>query len=79
MIKINGEEKHFDSPTTVSDYIKDAGFKTERIVVELNRNILPKSEYDNTVLKDGDTVEIVSFVGGGWWESGLMVNIWIQM
>lgn len=65
MIKINGEEKHFGSPTTVSDYIKDAGFKTERIVVELNRNILPKSEYDNTVLKDGDTVEIVSFVGGG--------------
>jgi sulfur carrier protein len=33
--------------------------------VELNLEIVPKSQYDSTILKDGDSVEVVSFVGGG--------------
>ena len=36
-----------------------------RIAVEINGHIVPKSKYDTTVLNDGDTVEIVGFVGGG--------------
>ena len=39
--------------------------RRQRIAVELNEEILPKANYAATVLKDGDVVEIVNFVGGG--------------
>ena len=49
----------------VIKYLKDAGYDSRRIAVELNGDILPKSQYQNTYFKDGDNVEVVSFVGGG--------------
>lgn len=64
MIKINGkftEKKQIN----LVEYLKENGYKKEFIAVELNGKILPKSLYENTVLNDGDMVEIVSFVGGG--------------
>ena len=50
---------------TISDYLAESGYDTKRVAVELNGDILPKAQYDSTVLQDGDSVEIVSFVGGG--------------
>jgi len=49
----------------LSDYLKDAGYDIQRIAVELNGEIVLKAKYESTRLQDGDTVEIVSFVGGG--------------
>lgn len=64
MVKINGKE--FDlAGKTVADYLLAANYDTRRIVVELGGEIVPKAQYGETVLADGDTVEIVSFVGGG--------------
>lgn len=64
MIYING--KAFDQNSVrLSDYLNENGINPFRVAIELNEEILPKSEYDNTVLKDGDVVEIVNFVGGG--------------
>ncbi|MGN1467900.1 MAG: sulfur carrier protein ThiS [Ruminococcus sp.] len=64
MITINGEKLE-KSEIRLSDYLAEKKYKTERIAVELNGDILPKSQYETTVLKDGDKAEIVSFVGGG--------------
>ena len=64
LIKINGEQ--FDiSDINVKKYLIDSGYDLMRVAVELNGEILPKSEYENTNLNDGDSVEVVSFVGGG--------------
>ena len=64
MVKINGSLQEA-AGMTVSEYLKSADFDTRRIVVEKNQMIIPKAEYDQTVLQDGDIVEIISFVGGG--------------
>ena len=40
-------------------------YNVNHIVVEHNLTIIPKEQYDQTILKDGDEVEIVSFMGGG--------------
>ena len=64
MVKINGEEKNV-SGMTVTQYLATTNYDTKRIAVERNGDIVPKAQYDNTVLQDGDYVEIVSFVGGG--------------
>ena len=65
MVKIIGENLEYDGKKVI-DYIKEAGFDKSKIAVELNEDILPKSEYENRILKDGDVVEVVNFVGGGW-------------
>ena len=45
--------------------LENAGYQMKRIAVELNGDILPKYEYSDTMLKDGDRLEVVTFVGGG--------------
>lgn len=65
MIKINGEYISESSGKNVLTIIEEKGYKLNRIAVEYNGSILPKDKYDNTFLKDGDVLEVVSFVGGG--------------
>lgn len=50
---------------TVAQYIAEAGYNSVRIAVERNEEIVPKAKYAETVLVDGDVVEVVNFVGGG--------------
>lgn len=64
MVKINGEYFAL-AGSTVSEYLANTDYNLNRIAVEKNGDILPKSEYSQTILNDGDTLEIVSFVGGG--------------
>ncbi len=64
MVKINGEEKNAVGKA-VAEYLSESGCDIKRVAVELNGDILPKSRYESTLLQDGDSVEIVSFVGGG--------------
>ena len=64
MVKINGEKLDV-SGKTVKEYLMTTNYDPKRIAVERNGEIVPKAQYENTVLKDGDTLEIVSFVGGG--------------
>ena len=64
MVKINGEEKEA-AGQTVADYLASSGFNLARVVVELNEAIVPKARYADTVLCDGDQVEVVCFMGGG--------------
>ncbi len=50
---------------TVSEYLKEKGYQAEKVVVEINLDIIPRSEYANTLIHDRDSVEILQFVGGG--------------
>jgi len=64
MVKING--KKFDiAGKTISEFLSTTNYDVKRIAVEKNGDIVPKAEYENTILMDGDLVEVVSFVGGG--------------
>ena len=64
VVKVNGE--NFDvAGKSVNAFLLLAGYDTKRVAVELNGDILPKGEYENTYLHNGDTMEVVSFVGGG--------------
>ena len=64
MVKINGEWLELTG-RTLADYLADAGFDSRRVAVERNGEIVPKRLYGETVLADGDTLEVVGFVGGG--------------
>ena len=64
MVKINGEEKN-TAGITLTEYLAGAGYDEKRVAVELNGDIVPKPQYKETILSDGDSVEVVSFVGGG--------------
>ena len=67
-LHINGEEKLFDSPApfTLAALVDLLGMKSDRVAVELNRDIVPRDRWSATVLNDRDHLEIVQFVGGGW-------------
>ncbi len=62
---VNGEEKQFPELATLAALIEHIGAKSDRVAVELNRDIIPRARWDATSLKDGDRLEIVHFVGGG--------------
>ena len=64
MITINGEEKNC-AGMSMAQYLETTAYDPKRIAVEKNGDIVPKAAYGDTVLLDGDVVEIVSFVGGG--------------
>jgi len=64
-MRVNGIVLEAPSPMTVKELIMNGGFREDRVAVELNGKIVPRSEYADTVLKEDDSVEIVGFVGGG--------------
>jgi sulfur carrier protein len=64
MVTVNGTERNL-AGVTLSDYLATTEYKPELIAVERNEEIVPKSRYAATILRDGDCIEIVSFVGGG--------------
>lgn len=64
MIKINGVNID-KAKLSLMQYLEENSISPQRIAVELNEEILPKANYADAVLKDGDVVEIVNFVGGG--------------
>ena len=64
MVKVNGVEMDI-AGKTVSEYLATTNYDPQRIAVERNSDIVFKAEYAATVLEDGDSLEIVSFVGGG--------------
>ena len=64
MLKINGQEMDA-AGKSISEYLLSANYEPRQIVVEINEEIIAKERYGETLLKDGDVVEIISFMGGG--------------
>lgn len=65
MITVNGRQEDYLKAISVSGYLTSKEMRTDRVAVELNGKIIPKSMYGDTMIKDQDQLEIVSFVGGG--------------
>jgi thiamine biosynthesis protein ThiS len=62
---VNGEEKDFSTAISLADLIAELDLPVARIAIELNREVVRRSEWGGTMLKDEDRIEIVHFVGGG--------------
>ena len=64
MVTINGEEKNV-ARKTIYAYLSEEGYDTSRVVVEQNLQIIPQDQLENTLIQEGDQIEILCFVGGG--------------
>ena len=64
-VVVNDEPHRLSPGATVADLVASLGLAARRIAVEVNREIVTRATYGATVLRDGDTVEIIHFVGGG--------------
>lgn len=64
-VKINGEDREFDNGLTLTALLESLQIRPGRVVVERNREIVPRDRYNATLINDSDTLEIVHFVGGG--------------
>ena len=64
MVKVNETELDLAGKTLL-EYLATTNYDMKRIAVERNGDIVPKAQYSETVLGDGDSLEVVSFVGGG--------------
>lgn len=64
-IQLNGESHAIDREQSVAELVESLGLGGRRIAVELNEDIVPRSQHADTLLSDGDNVEIVHAIGGG--------------
>lgn len=62
---LNGEEKVFEDGLSLDAVIQSLGVRRETVVAEVNRKIVQNAERPQCLLKDGDQVELIQFVGGG--------------
>ena len=65
LIKVNGEDKSVPQNISILKLIESLKINKDRVVIELNKNILKKDQFDSTLLSENDQLEIVTFVGGG--------------
>jgi thiamine biosynthesis protein ThiS len=64
-VYVNGEAKELSDRISLSELITQLNLPAGRIAVELNRNVVRRNDWSTTMLADGDSLEIVHFVGGG--------------
>ncbi len=64
-IHLNGTVETVAEGTSIGALLEAKGVNPKRVVVELNRRILPREEFASALLYTGDVVEVVTFVGGG--------------
>ncbi len=64
-LTVNGEKREIADSSTVADLLAALQITATRVAVEVNLEIVPKAGYAERTLQDGDTIEIVHFVGGG--------------
>lgn len=64
-LTINGRQETCPDSLTISSLLEHLEVKPERVAVEVNENIVKRVEYKTHNLNDGDTLEILNFVGGG--------------
>ncbi|MDZ4383668.1 MAG: sulfur carrier protein ThiS [Thermodesulfovibrionia bacterium] len=64
-LKLNGTDSEFQDGITVAGLLKNLEIEPAKVAVEVNLKIIKKQDYQEQILKDGDSIEIVNFVGGG--------------
>jgi thiamine biosynthesis protein ThiS len=64
-VKLNGKERGVAAGQTVRSLLESLDLRPALVVVELNREILARDAYGDVAVREGDTIELVHFVGGG--------------
>jgi sulfur carrier protein len=64
-IQLNGESFVLEEDININDFLKKLTIDKNKVAIELNKNVVPKNSYSNTVITNKDVVEIVTFIGGG--------------
>ncbi len=64
-IKVNGQPQTFAAGSTIVELLQSLGVRTELVAVEVNLDIVPKHQHAQTIVHEGDQVEVVTLVGGG--------------
>lgn len=64
-ITVNGAGQNCPEKSSISQLLETLDLQDQRIAIEINREIVPKGEYDSYCLTEGDTVEIIQAIGGG--------------
>lgn len=64
-IEINGESRKVSDESYLSDLVRDLSLTPERIAIELNKEVVRRADWATTLMREGDRIEIVQFVGGG--------------
>jgi len=64
-IQINGESREVNDQSTVSDLVNEMSLPPARIAIELNGEVVRRNDWMNAMVREGDRLEIVHFVGGG--------------
>ncbi len=62
---INGQEKSLPQGTTLDALLRDLDLSPSRVAVEINEDLVSRKKFGETIIQEGDTIEIVTFVGGG--------------
>lgn len=65
IVKINGKETEILQNLNIRELLEYLNIKTNYVAVELNKEIVKRSQWEQTFLKENDILEIVTFVGGG--------------
>ena len=64
-VTINGEIKELESEVTLDRLLELFSLPSKRIAVELNREVVRRTDWERIIVKDADKIEVVHFVGGG--------------
>ncbi|MGC2235463.1 MAG: sulfur carrier protein ThiS [Pyrinomonadaceae bacterium] len=64
-ILINGEDREISSEVNLTELLKTLSLPTERVAVELNKEVVRKKDWENIKIAEGDKLEVIHFVGGG--------------
>lgn len=65
MLTVNGEKRDWKTPVSLQKFLEEEQYVCSKIAVERNGKIVRKADYEETLLQDGDVLEVVSFLGGG--------------
>ena len=64
-IQVNGEPQQIETGTSVAELLGELGVTQAHVAVELNLEVVPRAQHAETMLRDGDRLEVVTLVGGG--------------
>ena len=64
-ILLNGKNKQIDSNTSIGQLLRNLNFENKRLAVEINQEIIPRSDFSRHILNESDRIEIVQAIGGG--------------
>ena len=65
VIQLNGEQHNVEAGITIAGLLQHLGIRLDQVAVEINLEIMEKSGFEARLLKEGDLVEVMSFIGGG--------------